>query len=127
MRKSPLECSLLKQAYGRFLLTTCSESPVSHVFPGQPTTSAWRSLMMKICLKSQTTVGLDSTTTLIHMRRWVPPLILCCFFVEIGPCIFCVPICENANLQCESQHVCMHIKQLYMCLLTLRVVIFEMN
>lgn len=43
---------------------------LSLVFAGQPTTSAWRSLMTKISLKSQMIVGLDSTTTLIHMRRW---------------------------------------------------------
>lgn len=41
-----------------------------HVFSGQPMTSAWRSLMMKISLKLQMTVGLDSTMTRIHMRRW---------------------------------------------------------
>lgn len=53
-----------------FFFRTCSEYTLSCVFPGQPTTSAWRSLMMKISLKSQMTVGLDSTMILTHMRRW---------------------------------------------------------
>lgn len=68
----------MKQAYCR---AECASSwhavkILSLLFPGQPTTSAWRSSMMKISLKSQMTVGLDSTMTRIHMRRWN----LCLFY-----------------------------------------------